>query len=189
MEIWWVIPCNQPYMEISQTRFVYLFKVASNSYNRITFIRRHINLWSTFYECRYLYTIALVSRCCDLVSFHASLSVLIDCSLEAVFEVLGFDSSEVVLEAEPMTTKVSRKILRIPQWQLAGIHNSTTEKTAAYTGKRGTASTFTVSMEDQRKPTRMWWAMFCRIFLILPWRPHLWTWVSWSCVRALWKTW
>ena len=72
--------------------------------------------------------------------------------LEAVFEVLGFDSSEVVLEAEPSPVDASWKKLQISQWQLAGIRSSTAEQIAPYAGKRGISSTFTASMEVQRKP-------------------------------------
>ena len=72
--------------------------------------------------------------------------------LDAVFEVLGFDNSEVVFEAEPKPVDSSWKKLRIAQWQLIGIRSSAAEQIAPYAGKRGTTSTFTVSMEVQRKP-------------------------------------
>mgnify|MGYP000367814233 FL=1 len=72
--------------------------------------------------------------------------------LEAVFEVLGFDSSEVVLETEPSPIGASWKKLQISQWQLAGIRSSTVEQIVPYAGKRGISSTFTASMEVKRKP-------------------------------------
>ena len=72
--------------------------------------------------------------------------------LDAIFGVLGFDNSEVVFEAEPRPIDSSWKKLLIAQWQLAGISSSTAEKIAPYAGKRGISSTFTASMEVQRKP-------------------------------------
>ena len=72
--------------------------------------------------------------------------------LDAVFEVLGFDSSEVVFEAESSPVDSSWKKLHISQWQLTGIRSSTDEQIAPYAGNRGISSTFTVSMEVQRKP-------------------------------------
>ncbi|MCK5190435.1 MAG: hypothetical protein KAR12_10335, partial [Methylococcales bacterium] len=72
--------------------------------------------------------------------------------LDAVFEVLGFDSSEVVFEAEPKPVDSSWKKLRIAQWQLTGIRSSAAEQIAPYAGKQGISSTFTAIMEVQRKP-------------------------------------
>jgi len=72
--------------------------------------------------------------------------------LDAVFEVFGFDSGEVVFEAESKAVDSSWKKLRISQWQLDSIRSSTDEQIAPYVGKRDTTSTFTVSMEVQRKP-------------------------------------
>ena len=72
--------------------------------------------------------------------------------LVAVFEVLGFDSSEVVFEAEPKPVDMSWKKMQLSQWQLADIRNSTAEHIAPYAGKRGISSTFTAIMEVQRKP-------------------------------------
>jgi hypothetical protein len=70
--------------------------------------------------------------------------------LEAIFEVLGFDSSEVVFVSEPAPVDPSWQELRISQWHLAGIGNSTGEHIAPSSGKRGASSTFTVMMEVQR---------------------------------------
>ena len=70
--------------------------------------------------------------------------------LEAIFEVFGFDSSEVVFEAKPTPVDPSWQEVRISQWQLAGIRSSTGEHIAPSSGKRGASSTFTVRMEVQR---------------------------------------
>lgn len=72
--------------------------------------------------------------------------------LDAVFEMFGFDSNEIVFEVDPKHVDSPWKKLRISQWQLDSIRSSTAERIAPYAGKRGTSSTFTVSMEVQRKP-------------------------------------
>ncbi len=71
--------------------------------------------------------------------------------LEAIFEVLGFDSSEVVLQAKSATTIPSGDSVRVPQWSLAGIGMSTRERSASYAGRRGVASSFVVSGDVHRK--------------------------------------
>jgi len=71
--------------------------------------------------------------------------------LDAVFEVLGFESSEVVLEAQAVPDTVSSEEIRISQWELAGLHVSSGERSAPYAGKGGTSSTFVVSMDVERK--------------------------------------
>lgn len=72
--------------------------------------------------------------------------------LEAVFQMIGFDSSEVVFEAPPESVDSSWKNMQISQWDLAGIRSSTGQQVAPYAGKSGTSSTFTVGVEVQRKP-------------------------------------
>ena len=72
--------------------------------------------------------------------------------LEAVFQIIGFDNTEVVLEVEPGPVDLSWQALQISQWSLAGIRNSTGERIAPYAGKSGASSTFTVKMDVQRKP-------------------------------------
>ena len=73
--------------------------------------------------------------------------------LEAVFEVLGFDESEVVLE--PMATGGSlaplpRAAARMPQWELSRVGTSARRHAAPHAGKLGVASTFVVSIEVER---------------------------------------
>ena len=72
--------------------------------------------------------------------------------LEAVFQMIGFDSSEVVFEAVSSPVDSSWKNMPISQWELTGIRSSTGEQIASYAGKSGTSSIFTVGMEVQRKP-------------------------------------
>ena len=72
--------------------------------------------------------------------------------LEAVFQMIGFDSSEVVFEVPPKPVDSSWQNMQISQWDLAGIRSSTGQQIAPYAGKSGTSSTFTVGFEVQRKP-------------------------------------
>jgi hypothetical protein len=72
--------------------------------------------------------------------------------LEAIFEVLGFDESEVVLEvvadtsASPWDSSV-----RVPQWSLQRVDTSIRSHPASHAGTLGLASTFVVSMNVERK--------------------------------------
>jgi hypothetical protein len=71
--------------------------------------------------------------------------------LDAVFAVLGFDRSEVVLEAQAGPDTVASQAIRIPQWELTGLRASSGEQSAPYAGKGGTASTFVVSIDVERQ--------------------------------------
>jgi hypothetical protein len=67
--------------------------------------------------------------------------------LEAVFEVLGFDHREVVLQADRETTADA---LWVPQWNITGFDLSTQDRAASYAGRRGVVSMFVVGVEVQR---------------------------------------
>ena len=71
--------------------------------------------------------------------------------LEAVFELLGFDNSQVVLQVEPETTDLARSEIRIPQWSITGISMSTQDRPASYAGHRGVASALVVRVDVQRQ--------------------------------------
>jgi len=71
--------------------------------------------------------------------------------LEAVFEVLGFDTSEVVLEAEPVPPLTGDQKIRIPQWMLTNRNFSIREHTAPYAGSQGTSSSFVLTIDVQRQ--------------------------------------
>ena len=63
-------------------------------------------------------------------------------SLKAVFEVLGFDDSEVVLRVESgIISSVSSEI-SIPQWTISGMSVLVRDRPASYAGRRGVASAF-----------------------------------------------
>ena len=70
--------------------------------------------------------------------------------LDATFEVLGADKSEVVLLAESETASPSDDQSRTPQWTLTGVSTSTRDRHASYAGRRDVASAFVVSMDVQR---------------------------------------
>jgi hypothetical protein len=72
--------------------------------------------------------------------------------LEAVFEVLGFDKDEVLLQAEPNAAGSLDNEVRVPQWTVTGVGASVRERSAAYAGRRGVSSAFVVSVDVQRRP-------------------------------------
>jgi hypothetical protein len=72
--------------------------------------------------------------------------------LDAIFEVLGTDNSEVVLQAESRTDSPPDNQVRMPQWDLTSVSTSTRDREASYAGRGGVASVFVVSMDVQRKP-------------------------------------
>jgi hypothetical protein len=71
--------------------------------------------------------------------------------LEAVFEVLGFDKSKVVLQAESYATSSSDDQIKTPQWTVLEISMSTRDRTAFYAGCSGVTSAFVVSVDAQRE--------------------------------------
>jgi hypothetical protein len=72
-------------------------------------------------------------------------------SLKAVFEVLGFDASEVVLQVESGIISSVSSELSIPQWTISGIGMSSRDRQASYAGGRGVASAFVTSIDVQRE--------------------------------------
>ena len=71
--------------------------------------------------------------------------------LDATFEVLGTDDTEVVLEADPNAPGPSDHEVRTPQWRLAEVSTSTRELSGPHAGRTGVASTFVVSMDVERE--------------------------------------
>ena len=70
--------------------------------------------------------------------------------LEAVFEVLGFDASEVVLEVESGAPSSAGR-LWVPQWTIAGISMTTRDHAASNAGGRDVESAFVTSIDVQRE--------------------------------------
>jgi len=71
--------------------------------------------------------------------------------LEAVFEVLGFDRSEVVLEAEPVPPLTGSQKTKTPQWILTNLTFSTRERTVPYAGSQGVSSSFVLTTDVKRQ--------------------------------------
>jgi hypothetical protein len=70
--------------------------------------------------------------------------------LEAVFEVLGFDRDEVLLQVDSATASSLASEVRIPQWTITGASASVQDRPESYAG-RGVSSAFVVSVDVQRK--------------------------------------
>ena len=73
--------------------------------------------------------------------------------LEAVFHVLGFDASEIVLRLEPGYNDGNLNIdesFKMPQWQLKGIKSSIGTRNTPLIGEGATTSTFIVAIDLQR---------------------------------------
>lgn len=71
--------------------------------------------------------------------------------LEAVFEILGFDDSEVVLEVDSKVPVSAGKVW-VPQWTITGIAMSIRDHAASYAGGRDVESALIASVDVQRKP-------------------------------------
>ena len=71
--------------------------------------------------------------------------------LEAVFEVLGFDRSEVILEAESVPPLTGSQKTKTPQWILTNLTFSTRERTVPYAGSKSTSSSFVLTTDVRRQ--------------------------------------
>jgi hypothetical protein len=70
--------------------------------------------------------------------------------LEAVFEVLGFNDSEVVLEVESQGPSSAGR-LWAPEWTVNGIGMSTRDHSASHAGGRNVESAFVTSIDVRRQ--------------------------------------
>jgi hypothetical protein len=82
--------------------------------------------------------------------------------LELNFQILGFDSSEVLLEVEPMPERGDLREIRIPQWALTGIVGSTREMAARHVGGKGTCRAYVLNMDVRRQ------SLFMLRLVVLP---------------------
>lgn len=71
--------------------------------------------------------------------------------LEAVFEVFGFDASEVMLEAIPIPEQNLGSQIKISQWALAGLEVSTRSMDSPYPGGQGVTSAMVLTVNVQRQ--------------------------------------
>ena len=72
--------------------------------------------------------------------------------LEAIFEVLGFDRDEVLLQVESDATISLASEVRIPHWIITGANVSVQDRSASYAGRQGVSSAFVMSIDVQRDP-------------------------------------
>ena len=71
--------------------------------------------------------------------------------LEAVFEVLGFDRDEIVMEvASAYAGSLLADDVRIPEWSITGSGMATRDRAASYAGHRGVSSAFIASVDVER---------------------------------------
>lgn len=71
--------------------------------------------------------------------------------LEAVFELLGLDDSEVVLKAESEIVYPSGDTIRVPQWIFGSMGMSTRSRSASYAGRSGVSSAFVLRFDVERE--------------------------------------
>jgi Neurotransmitter-gated ion-channel ligand binding domain len=71
--------------------------------------------------------------------------------VEMIFEVLGFDASEVVMQVAAGHATLSTGHIRVPQWSVEGSTLSTRERQVSSAGLRGVASSLILSVEVDRQ--------------------------------------
>ncbi|MGB7946065.1 MAG: hypothetical protein WCH75_00135, partial [Candidatus Binatia bacterium] len=71
--------------------------------------------------------------------------------LEAVFQVLGFDKDEVLMQVESDSGTSSAGEIRVPQWTVTGVSASVRDRPASYAGRRGISAALVVSVDVQRE--------------------------------------
>lgn len=71
--------------------------------------------------------------------------------MEAAFELLGFDETEVVLQVDSDAVQPPTIELRVPQWRVEGVSMSTRSRMAPFAGGSGTVSSFVVSINVHRE--------------------------------------
>lgn len=82
--------------------------------------------------------------------------------LEAVFEVLGFDRNEVLLEASPVAPAPAGHVFQVPQWAVEAVHSSVRVRPAPYAGRAGEASSFVMTVEVRRE------SFYVRRLIVIP---------------------
>jgi hypothetical protein len=82
--------------------------------------------------------------------------------LEAVFEVLGFDRDEVLLQVESEAASALAGDVQLPQWTVTGARASVRERAASYAGRRGVSLAFVVSVDVQRE------SFYLRRLVVIP---------------------
>lgn len=76
-------------------------------------------------------------------------------TLEVIFEVLGLDANEVVLEVDPGPPSHAAGELPVPQWTVDRVNTSIREHVSPYAGKLGRSSAFIMTIDMHRQPFYM----------------------------------
>lgn len=84
--------------------------------------------------------------------------------VEMIFEVLGFDASEVVMQVAAGHTTLSTDHIRVPQWSVEGATLSTRERQVSSAGLRGVASSLVLAVEVERQS---WYARRLIVFPLI----------------------
>ncbi len=71
-------------------------------------------------------------------------------TLEARFEVLGFDKREVILESLPVSIARDGTPIRIPEWTLKGVEALVRDRIAPYSEGLATASVYALVLDVKR---------------------------------------
>jgi hypothetical protein len=86
--------------------------------------------------------------------------------LDVIFEVLGFDETEVLLQPDSESS-VPHETVRIPQWTLENVSTAARSHPASYAGANGLSSVLVVSMEVKRGSSFMLRLVFFPLVLIV----------------------
>ena len=82
--------------------------------------------------------------------------------LEAVFEVLGFDRDEVLLEVDSDPPRFSDSSVRIPEWKVGEVAMFVRDHAVSHAGRLGVSSAFVLKVDVQRA------SYFARRLLVFP---------------------
>jgi len=82
--------------------------------------------------------------------------------LEAIFEVLGFDQHEVLLQVDSDIASSLTSEVHVPQWDITKAWVFTRDHVVSYAGQQGVSSTFVLSFDVQRE------SFYLRRLVIIP---------------------
>ncbi len=71
--------------------------------------------------------------------------------LDAVFEVLGFDETEIVFQLGAAESELRDRAIHLPQWAVHQVRTSVRSRPAPHAGRTGTASALVVSVDLERE--------------------------------------
>lgn len=72
--------------------------------------------------------------------------------LDAIFEILGYDKNEVVMETEQYESGPLISEFRVPQWIITGVSEFVGDRPARYAGRMGVSSAFVARVDAMRMP-------------------------------------